>query len=74
MAELFTVVEAYDKIERGDFVHLQHADGTKVDVLVDGVLWLQGQHKPLHIVSSRGRRYALGADDRIVRKERARGY
>jgi hypothetical protein len=73
-APVLSVTEAYELIERGDFVALQYAGGASVDVLVDGVLWLSGHHKPLQIVSSRGRRYALGGNDKLVWKERCRGF
>jgi hypothetical protein len=69
-AAVLNLTDAYDQIERGDFVTLVYADGVNTDVKVDGMAWLSGHHKPLQIVSSRGRRYALGNNDRVVRKER----
>lgn len=66
--------EAYEEIERGDFVELRFSDGGHEDVLVQGVMWLSGHHRPLQIVSSRGRRYALGEGDRVARLDRGRGF
>lgn len=63
------IIEAYEELRSGDFVIMHTATGDE-GVKVDGALWLTGQHKPLQIVSSRGRRYALGFDDRISFKER----
>ena len=71
---MYDVEAAYDEIERGEFVTLHYADGGTADVKVDGMCWLVGRHKPLQIVSSRGRRYALGENDRVVRSGRERGF
>lgn len=70
--EILGVTEAYEQLERGEFVILCTAAGNE-GVKVDGIMWLSGAHKPLQIVSSRGRRYALGHEDKIVRKKE-RGY
>lgn len=68
------LIECYEQIERGDYVTLQTERGEE-SVLVEGMLWLVGYHKPLQIVSSRSRRYALGGDDRVVLRDKStRGF
>lgn len=69
VAPVLTVDEAYEQVRPGDFVVLQTSRGSE-GVKVDGMVWLSGHHKPLQIVSSRGRRYALGSEDRLVWKGR----
>lgn len=72
-AEGLSPTEAYEELERGDYVRLQFEHDSQC-VKVDGVLWLEGRRQPLHVISSRGRRYPLGAGDRVVVLEKKRGY
>lgn len=73
-ATVLQVTDAYEEIERYDLVTLHFADGEQVDVKVEGMCWLAGHAKPLQIVSTRSRRYALGEADRVIRQPRERGF
>lgn len=70
--EVLNLTEAYEELRRGEYVVLQ-TDAGNEGVKIDGMMWLSGALKPLQIVSSRGRRYALGNADRIIRS-RERGF
>jgi hypothetical protein len=67
------VFEYYEEAERRDGVRLHWQDGGTAEATVDGVLFAGGENPTVHLVSTRGTRYALRSGDRVERISRGRG-